>query len=245
MNKQRFTEACEEIVNRDREQNGIGTLREKTLHAVLKRYFEPDCAKHEKSVGSFIADIASDSGIIEIQTRAFEKLRKKLTDYLEVSPVTVVYPMPQTKWLIWIDEQTGETTKKRKSPRQGRIYDAIVELYKIKSLFNHANFRLCIVFVDLDEYRYLNGWSQDKKRGSTRFDRIPVEITEELYFDCAADYMRFLPKELDSQFTTKDYKTATGVDLYTSQLALGILRQVGMIERVGKRGNLNVYSRRP
>lgn len=97
MNKQKFKEACQSIIHIEREQNGIGTLGEKTLHAVLKQYYEPDKTNHERKVGSFVADIVTDSGIIEIQTRAFDKLRKKLAEFLEIAAVTVVYPIPKTK----------------------------------------------------------------------------------------------------------------------------------------------------
>ena len=167
--KQRFREACEEIVNAERSQNGIGTLGEKTLHAVIKLYLEPDKTKHEIRIGAYVADIVTDDGIIEIQTRAFNQLRNKLAVFLETYAVTLVYPIPRTKWLIWIDQPTGENAslgsnaplegvkKKRKSPKRGQIHDAIPELYKIKSLLDHPNLHLCIILVDIEEYRYLNG----------------------------------------------------------------------------------------
>ena len=36
MNEERFSQACQKIVCHNRERNKIGTLGEKTLHAVLK-----------------------------------------------------------------------------------------------------------------------------------------------------------------------------------------------------------------
>ena len=249
MNSLKFREACKSVINVEREQNGIGTLGEKTLHAVLKQYYESDKANHETKIGSFVADIVTDNGIIEIQTRAFDKLRKKLAQFLEIAPVTVVYPIPKTKWLLWIDEQNasgggvGETTKKRKSPRQGKIFDIIPELYKIKSLIDHDNFRLCIVFIDMEEYRYLNGWSKDKKKGSTRCDRIPIDIAEEIYINNTSDYMKFVPDELPDGFTSQDYKNAAHTNLRTAQTALNILNHIGVVRRTEKQGNLYVYER--
>ena len=243
MDSRRFKEICEKIISTEREQNGIGTLGEKTLHAVLKEYFEPDKAKHEKRVGSFVADIVTDNGIIEIQTGAFEKLRKKLAAFLEIYTVTVVYPIPKIKWLLWIDTQTGKMTKKRKSPKQGRIYDAIFELYKIRPFMNHINFRLCIVFVDLEEHRYLDGWNENKKKGSTLCDRVPVDISEEIYFNNKADYAKFIPVELKCRFTSKDYKSAANISLYTAQTALNIFNHIGAVKRIGKQGNLYIYGR--
>lgn len=43
----RFTAATERIIGKNRERNGIGTLSEKTVHAVLKNYYAPDETQHE------------------------------------------------------------------------------------------------------------------------------------------------------------------------------------------------------
>ena len=224
-------------------QRIIGTLGEKTLHAALKRYYEGDNAKHEMPIGSYVADISNEYGITEIQTGAFNKLRSKLTEFLNISPVRVVYPLPKTKWLLWIDESTGETTKKRKSPKQGSIHDAFFELYKIKPFLTHPNFRLCIVMLNMEEYRYLNGWSVDKKRGSTRCDRIPVEIVEEVNFRTLRDYKQFIPDGLHEGFTSKEYGKAINRNIRTAQTALNILHHVGVVKRTGKQGDLFVYER--
>jgi hypothetical protein len=66
--------------------------------------------------------------------------------------VTVVYPVARTKWLVWIDEETGAVTKKRKSPKLGRPYEILRELYRIKPLLKNNNLRFCIVLLDIEEY---------------------------------------------------------------------------------------------
>jgi len=229
---------------RDEKQlHQIGTLGEKTLHAVVKHYIEPDDSKHEVKIGSFYADIVNEGAIVEIHTRSFNTLRKKLAEFMETSPVTVVYPLPNVKWILWIDEQTGEVTKKRKSPRKGVIYDAFYELYKIRPLIDHENFRLHIIFLDTEEYRYLDGWSKDKKKGSSRCDRIPVDVADEYFFNEKCDYLQFIPACLSAEFTTKDYKAAAKVNMRTSQTALNILHYMNVVKRTGKQGNLHVYER--
>ena len=50
-------------------RGGIGTLGEKSLHAALKLYYEPDSSRHEIPVGQYVADIVNEEGIIEIQTK--------------------------------------------------------------------------------------------------------------------------------------------------------------------------------
>ncbi|MDR2571444.1 MAG: hypothetical protein LBD23_14295 [Oscillospiraceae bacterium] len=209
----------------------------------MKRYIEPDETKHEIKIGSYVADIVNDNGITEIQTRSFNKLRNKLSEYVETSPVTIVYPLPKTKWLMWIDKETGEISKKRKSPKQGSIYDSIYELYKIKPQLAHHNLRLRLVFVDVEEYRYLDGWSRNRKKGSTRYDRIPVEIVDDIYFESIADYAQFIPNNLQSNFTTMDLKKAADINMRTSQTVLNILHYLGTVKRIGKQGNLHVYKR--
>jgi hypothetical protein len=245
MDRALFRQACDRIIAQDKETQragGIGTLGEKTLHAVLKNYYEPDRSRHEKPVAGFVADIMSEDGIVEIQTRNFDKLRNKLECFLAQTDVTIVYPVAQTKWLHWIDEATGEITKKRRSPKIGKPYEALYELYKIRNLLRHPRLRLRIVLLELEEYRYLNGWSRDKKKGSTRCDRIPVDIAGEVLIS-PDDYGRLIPEALGCGFTVKDFKTASGLSLYTSGLALSVLRTVGAVIQTGKKGNAYVYDR--
>ena len=123
MDRQRFLDSCLRSKDDRKEMNGIGTLGEKTLHSVLKSYCSSDIDKQEIKIGKYIADIVDDRGIIEIQTRGFEKLRKKLKEFLKISTVTIVYPIPKVKWIIWIEGSSGKTTKRRRSPKTGSQYE--------------------------------------------------------------------------------------------------------------------------
>lgn len=242
MDRMLFSQACDKIINNERERSGIGTLSEKTLHAVLKNYFEPYADNHEIKLSNYVADIVGENGIVEIQTRSFDKLRKKLASFLEVSTVTVVYPIASTKWIIWLDETTGEFTNKRKSPKKGSMYEAFFELYKIKSLLTHENFRLCLVLIDIEEYRLLNGWSTDKKKGSSRYERIPTNLIDEIYINDITEYKQLIPQGLPEQFTAKDFKTASKLTLSRSQTALNVLNHIGAIKRIGKQGRAFLYT---
>ena len=129
----RFTAAKERIIGKNRERNGIGTLSEKTVHAVLKNYYAPDETQHEIPVEGCVADIFNGKEIIEIQTRSFDRMRPKLERFLPLYPVTIVYPIPYCKHVFWIDEETGEISGGRKSPLKGSPYLAFKELYRIKA----------------------------------------------------------------------------------------------------------------
>lgn len=240
-NQERFEQAKQKIIGIDRQRLGIGTLSEKTVHAILKNYYEPDEDRQEIPIENYVADIYSDGEIIEIQTRQFNKLRDKLQTFLSLYPVTVVYPIPREKWLIWVDEESGELSKKRKSPAKGNPYVAFVELYKIKMYLKDPNLRLRLVLIDMEEYRLLNGWSKDKKKGSTRYDRIPTQLVEEVEINCPEDYMQFVPYELEDDFTTKDFAKAAHIPVSLAQTVLNILYYVGTVERVGKQGRAYLY----
>ena len=237
-----FEAAKKKIVGVDRQRIGIGTLSEKTIHAILKNYYQSDEDKQEMPIENFVADIYSDGEIIEIQTRQFNRMRDKLKAFLPLYPVTIVYPIPREKWIIWIDEESGELSKKRKSPVKGNPYMAFPELYKIKMFLKEPNLRLKFVFLDMEEYKLLNGWSRDRKKGSSRYDRIPTELVEEIDINCIRDYMQFVPYELEGEFTSKEFAKAAHISVSLAQTVLNILYYVGTVTRTGKRGNQILYT---
>jgi hypothetical protein len=209
---------------------------------VVKNYYEPDEDKQEIPVEGLYADIFTGNEIIEIQTRSFDQVRKKLDRFLTYYPVTVVLPIPHVKWLIWIDEETGELTDKRKSPKKGNAYEAFRELYKIKQYLNKDGLTIKLLFLDMEEYRLLNGWSKDKKKGSVRYDRIPIKIHSEMYIERIEDYVQLVPIDLPDEFTTKDYAKATKLTANRAGTALNILHYVGAVKRIGKKGNAYIYT---
>lgn len=241
MDQKLFHKVCDEVIGQRQGMNGIGTLSEKTVHSVLKSYYSPESINQEIKVGGFVADICNGHDIIEIQTRSFDRLRRKLEVFLSYYPVTIVYPVPYLKWLRWVNPQTGEISAPRKSPKTGTPYSIFPELYKIKSFLTVPNLSLHIVMINMEEYRYLDGWSQDGKKGSTRCDRIPTELVEEIHIGCLKDYRLLIPDSLSDNFTSKDFKKATGLTIWDAQTALNILNYLGLAERIGKKGNSYLY----
>lgn len=249
MNIELFNDTCEQIIHTAIDKDGviggpsqIGTLSEKTVHAVVKNYIEPDSSNHEIKIESFYADIINDQGIIEIQTASFDRLRKKLKILLDFNPITIVFPICHIKMIHWINYETGEVSKPRKSTRTGKAHNIFRELYKIKNYLNHPNLKFHIILMDMDEYRLLDGWSKDKKSGSTKCDRIPTKLVNEISISKVEDYDLFLPEKLSSPFTVKDYRAATKIQLKDAQVAIHILSYLGRIKKIGKRGRAYLYS---
>lgn len=179
--------------------------------------------------------------MIEIQTRALYRLKPKLEKFLPLYPVTVVYPIPYDKWVRWINEETGEITQKRKSPKKGTPYLAFKELYTIRDFLQDPNFHVRLVLMDMEEYRLLNGWSRDKKRGSKRYDRLPLRLEDEVILDSPKDYLQFLPLELEETFTSEDLAKLVKIPRKLAGTVLLILWQLGLVERSGKCGRSYLY----
>lgn len=239
--QQAFQAAKDKIIGVDRQRLGIGTLSEKTVHAILKNYYQPDEDHQEIPIENYVADIYNDGEIIEIQTRHFDKMRSKLSCFLPLYPVTIVYPIPREKWLIWINEESGELSAPRKSPAKGSRYTVFPELYKIKMFLKDPNLRLRLVLIDMEEYKLLNGWSRDRKKGSTRYDRIPTQLVEEVEINCIEDYMQFVPYELEGEFTVKEFGKAAHIPAKLAGVVVNILHYMGTIQKTGQRGNAYLY----
>lgn len=241
MDKEQFEIARNKIIGIQRNRTGIGTLSEKSVHAVLKNYMEPDEDYHEIPVNGYVADIYREGRIIEIQTANFNKLRNKLEIFLNDYEVTVVYPLPYIKWVRWLDEETGQIGDRHKSPKKGNPYEVFFQLYKIKSYLKNPNLHIKVLMMNMEEIRLLNGWSRDKKRGSSRYDRLPLELVDEVDFETVDDYMQMVPIELDDEFTSKEYAEHAHISVEMAQTALNILTYLETIKRVGKKGRNILY----
>ena len=128
--------------------------------------------------------------------------------------------------------------------QRGCFYDVFYELYKIKTYLANPRLHICLTLVDAEEYRILNGWSKDKKKGATRFDRIPVGLVDELYINSLDGYLQLIPDTLPVQFGTKDYAKHTNTSIKNAQLAVNIFKYIGIIEQTGKDGRSFLYSRK-
>ncbi len=217
---------------------GIGTLSEKYIHRTLKFHYEPDEAFHEIEYLGSVADIMNGDGIIEIQTRAFEKLSSKLKKFLPDKRVTVVCPLPYHKYIVTVGE--GDQ-KRKKSPRQKGLSDAAIELYKIKEYIGNDNLSVALVFLETVQERFavLGGAKVRYKKGL----HYPVAITEELVLKSREDYKVFLPDSLPESFLSKDYYKAICSRARFSYYALKLCEYLGFIKKTGKKGNAYIYTR--
>ncbi len=243
---QRFQNALEFIALSDSSmKQGIGTEKEKKLHAMLKHYMDPDPSHQEVAVHGYIADLFDGERITEIQTGSFAPMRPKLSALLGEYPITIVHPIPSEKWISWIDPETGEITKRNKSTVTGTFYHAFRELYQIRPFLHEHNLSIDLLLIDMEEYRMLDGWSKDRKKGSHRLERIPVRLTDELLLKQPEDYRSFLPESLSEPFTSEEFMKAASsrkIRTVSPSAVMRILEGQGILDEIGKQGNRILWS---
>lgn len=237
----RFQEVKEKMLGEQRLRASIGTLSEKTTHMILKNYYEPDVDKQEIPIGNYVADIFTGQEIIEIQSAGFGKLRDKLEAFLPEYPVTIVHPIPHIKWLIWIDEETGALSTPHKSPKKGNVYDAFLELYRIRDYLADRHLTVKLLLLELEEYKLLNGYGKNKKIRASKYDRIPLNIIKEIVIERPEDLIQFVPLDLEESFTKKQFAKAVHIDERMASLAIKLYQYYGMMEQVGKDGKAYLY----
>ena len=240
MDSERFARLCQ-LTPRD---GGIGTLGEKTLHAVVKCYLESRPTCREVRVGRRVADIANEQGIWEIQTRGFQKLRSKLTDFLKRGPVTVVYPVPALKTLYWVDPATGALSPPRRSPKKGRELDILYEMYKIKDFLQNESLSFLVLLMEVEEYRLADGWSRQGHNGSTRIERVPTALVREAVFHRPSDFAPYLPS-FERPFTAREFAVSVGRHVNFGNPALNVLLALGLVRCAGKQKNAYLYEYTP
>ena len=99
-----------------------------------------------------------------------------------------------------------------------------------------------ILLIDQIEYRLLDGWNKTKKKGSHRENRVPLELIDEIDIISVSDYYKLMPL-LNEQFTSKDFALSAKINLKMAQIALNILKYLGLITVVGKDKNSIIYKK--
>ncbi|MBE6625919.1 MAG: hypothetical protein E7628_01880 [Ruminococcaceae bacterium] len=243
LNKARFYNITYNLTFDVHERFNIGTYKEKTLHLALKRYFEESDDYHEVPTNGFIADVRRDNEITEIETLGFSGLVPKLSAYLPEYKVNLVHPLAAKKYVSWIDPGTREISQRRISPKKETVYDGLYELVRILPHIKNENLNVVFLLLEMDEYKLLDGWSRDKKRGAHRFERIPTDVFELIEINSDEDYIKYIPDSCVRDFTVKDFARGAKIDTGVARAVVKVMEARGVIEKIGKSGRSFIYSR--
>lgn len=219
----------------------IGTMQEKSLHAALKQWYACPGDRLEEEVDGFLTDICRGDLLVEIQTRNFSAVKRKLTLLSARHPVRLVYPVAQEKWIVRLAADGLTRLGRRKSPKRGSWLQLFEELVSFPELMLRRNFSLEVLLVQEEEIRRNAGSRERLSKRWHLYDRRLIDVIDQLLLTSPADFRTFLPPSLPSPFTSSDLAAALGQPRYLAQQMCYCLRKMGTLERVGKSGNALLY----
>jgi hypothetical protein len=223
------------------QQTDIGRLNEKSLHADLKQWLAQPGDQFEVAIDGFVIDIVRGDKLIEIQTRNFGAMKRKLTQLLDHHPVHLIHPIAQEKWIIKLSPD-GESISRRKSPKRGTTADLFRELVSFPQLMLHDNFSLEVLLIQEEETRYFDSTRGWRRRGWLTQERCLLEVIASHSFFTSADLMAVLPTTLPASFTTVHIAAELAIPRNLAQKMVYCLRQMDAIEAVGKDGRSVLYA---
>lgn len=219
----------------------IGTLREKPLHASVKRWYARAGDSLEVRVGGFVIDLVRQDLLIEVQTRGFASMKQKVTALVGLGHrVRIVHPIPIDKWIVKIDAD-GTALSRRLSPRHGKPIDVFAELVSFPDLLADPHLEVEVLLTVEEEYRRHTPDRSWRRQGWTVVERRLMKVVDALLLRQTEDLAGLLPDDLKETFTTADLAEKLGRPRRAAQQMAYCLRKVGEIAAVGKRGNAVVY----
>ncbi len=219
----------------------IGTLREKPLHASLKRWYGRAGDQAEVPVAGFVIDLVREDLLIEVQTRGFSSLKKKITALLDLDHrLRIVHPIPVDKWIVKVDSD-GTVLSRRRSPKHGSPIDVFAELVSIPDLLDHPLLDIDVILINEEEYRSQTQNRSWRRGGWSVEERRLIDVVDTLLIKDAGDLAALLPAGLPDPFTTADLAAVLGRPRRIAQQMAYCLRIVGALSAVGKRGNAVEY----
>lgn len=246
---ERFSALCAEALLSPRSEGaeGVGTLQEKRMHAVIKRFLCEDTSCHEVKIANtrYVADVCVRDAVFEVQTGAFYPMQRKIAYYLEHTDrhVTVVHPIPAVRWVSWLDPESGECSPRRRSPAKGGPLHVLPKLYSLAPYLQNPRFHVRLLFLEVQDLRLLCGWSRDRKRGSRLYERLPLALLGELSLTRPADYHVLLPRELPDRFPVKTFSAHTGLRGRDAYSAVRALCALGVLEQTDPEGRSMMFAR--
>jgi len=219
-------------------------MNEYSLHSAIKKWYSLPGDQFEVKIDDYIVDILRGDLLIEIQTRNFSTIKKKLADLVKNNRVRLVHPIPEQKWIIHVNE-FDEIIGKRKSPKKGKLTDLFHELIRIPKLISENNFSLEVLMTNQEEVRCDDGKGSWRRRGASIKDRKLIGVNSRILLNNKNDFLRFLPKNLDETFTNKGLANLRGISISMAQKITYCLKKGGIItvkEKKGKELTFVIYA---
>lgn len=221
----------------------IGTLNEKPLHEALKKWYARPKDKFEVPVEGSVADIVRGKLLIEIQTKNFAAIRRKLEKLLAKHKVRLVYPIAAEKWLIKLPRTDKDKATRRRSPKRGSYEDVFLELIRIPYLLANDNFSIELLLIREEEVRRYDGVKGWRRGFWVTDEHRLLEVVGQRVLKAPKDLAAFIPPGLNEPFTVAELAKAIGRTPSLARKMAYCLKLTGGITPVGKHGNAVLYAR--
>lgn len=215
----------------------IGTLREKSLHARLKRLYTKPGDKVEEKIAGYWVDISRGEDVIEIQTGSFGSMKRKLTELLASRSVHIVHPVAEEKWITKVEADGATVVSRRKSPKRGTLYDLFDELVSFPHFFLNPRFSVEVVLIKEEELRCNDGKGSWRRKGTSIRDHLLLDVSAIHVFRSARDFLKVLPQGWTGPSTNKELSKALKQPHFRIARMTYCLTRMGLIRRIGKQGN--------
>ena len=219
-----------------------GFAKEYRLHEQLKQYYGLGADGIEVEVDGCIVDVVKGGRIIEVQTANLSALRRKLARLLPQHWVTVVFPVPKERYIVWLSPSDRHELHRRRSPKRGQWFEVFKELPHLAPYLKHRHFSLEVVLTKENDFRVNDGRGSWRRGGARTVDRELVDVLGTEYFATPRSYRRVLPDGLPEPFTSRDLAHARDMPLRLAQKAMYSLRSAGTVCIAGKRRNAILYT---
>lgn len=245
IDKERFELALQAAFSREKGMHGsVGTQNEKLIHSTLKNYYAPFSDEQEIKIGGYFADAVNENGIFEIQSKNLYRLRDKVKTFAEHARVTAVHPVIRESRTLFINEDSGEVVKLSPIRKTRSLLNVFEELYSVRDILTLDNFTVTLALLKTEKRVYFKDKLPDMRNRSARkkcrIENVPVELLGEILLETPRDYETFIPDGLPETFTKKELSKAAKESAISKRTE--VLREVGVIEKIGKNGNAFVYS---
>lgn len=188
-------------------------------------------------------DILRDGSIIEVQTANFSAIARKMRQLVTRHPVRLVYPVPRDLWIVKLPRDGADPPTRRKSPKRRDVVDVFAELVSFPELIAHPNFQLDVVLTEEETVWRYDSPKRWRRRGWITVERRLLAVHQTVSLCDRADYASLIPGTLPAQFLTSDLAVALGCRRHLAQQVAYCLRNSGLIDKVGARGNAILYAR--
>ena len=219
----------------------IGTLKESSLHRVLKFRYTDSIEDTETMAGDYVCDGRTGKGeLIEVQTGSLGPLKEKVKNLVKKNKVRIIHPIIVQRYIELYDAE-GSLLRRRKSPRKGSAWDLFNALIYAPELPLLKKLTIELAVIDAVEKRIDDGKGSWRRKGVSIGDRALSAWRHSVVLKGPKDYRQFVPFAENEPFTVRGLAKKAGINVPIARKTLYVLAKMGLVEKKGKQGREILY----